>query len=142
MSGRNHLLPSFLLSSLCPCSPFFHVLRRFPHHKSLARATSRIFQVSAQTQPLTGIKEAISNSTDQSTLLYLLCLPIELHIFSHNDNHHTDYNCMIIINEGFWSPKLKTLNWIYLVFNHKLFINVCQLEIYRFQLSVMANGCD
>ena len=28
---------------------------------------------------------------------------------------------MIIINKGFWSPKLKTLNWIYLVFNHKLF---------------------
>lgn len=49
---------------------------------------------------------------------------------------------MIIINEGFWSPKHKTPNWIYLVFNHKPFISVYQLEIYRFQLSVMANGCD
>ena len=63
---------------------------------SLARATSIIFQVSAQTRPPTGIKEALSNSIDHSILLYLLCLPMEPYIFFHNDIYHTDYNCIII----------------------------------------------
>lgn len=48
----------------------------------------------------------------------------------------------MIINEGFCSPKHETLNLVYMVFDHRYFIRVCPFEIYRFQLSLMANVRD